>query len=212
MQHVIPEHDLPVPTFRQSLSSTPRGARLARLLGVAELRSWGVPLELRERAELVIAELASNASRHARSPGRDFRLGLIYTPSIGRLRVEVTDPCGDLPPQVAPPEAEAETKSGTETESGTGAQPDTESPHPGGWGLSLVTEARGQLAGRTPPAERQDGPGGADSHGRNRRSVRDATPRGLRLFARTAKTLAARANAEVVSIPATGSQALPRAT
>lgn len=86
--------------FSQLLSSTPRGARLARLLAVNELQSWDAPPDLTERAELVVAELASNAVRHARVPGRDFRLTLAYTPPAQHLSIEVTDARGDRRPEL----------------------------------------------------------------------------------------------------------------
>ncbi|WP_427922011.1 ATP-binding protein [Streptomyces sp. cg40] len=59
--------------FTVQLSSTPRGARLARLLATEQLRSWELPLD---PARQLVAELATNASTHGRVPGRDFRLML----------------------------------------------------------------------------------------------------------------------------------------
>ncbi|MGW0959913.1 ATP-binding protein [Streptomyces gelaticus] len=106
--------------FTQLLSSTRRGARLARLLGVAQLRSWGAPQGLTERAELVVAELAANAALHGCVPGRSFRLTLTFDASPGRLRVDVTDARGDRWPLIQPP----------------GAAPET--LHTGGRGLALV--------------------------------------------------------------------------
>ncbi|MFB7194057.1 ATP-binding protein [Streptomyces sp. NPDC056240] len=94
-------------TFVQQLSSTPRGARLARLLTVTELRSWHVLPDLTERAELVVAELAANAVLHGRVPGRDFRLALAYAPPAQRLRIEVTDARGDRQPRVPAHETSA---------------------------------------------------------------------------------------------------------
>ncbi|MBT2398328.1 ATP-binding protein [Streptomyces sp. ISL-100] len=120
MDHPLPQLEAPARTFTQLLSSTRRGARLARLLGVTALQSWGAPPDLTERAELVVAELAANAVLHGRLPGRGFRLTLAFNPSADRLRVEVTDARGDLYPQIA-----------------TGATgPD--SLRPGGRGLALV--------------------------------------------------------------------------
>jgi anti-sigma regulatory factor (Ser/Thr protein kinase) len=95
-------------SFTQLLSSTRRGARLARLLAVTELHSWGIPQDLMERAELVVAELAANAVLHGRLPGRCFRLTLALDPAAGRLRVEVTDARGELYPQGPPADAEPE--------------------------------------------------------------------------------------------------------
>jgi anti-sigma regulatory factor (Ser/Thr protein kinase) len=102
MHHGIPQLDAPACTFTRLLPSTRRGARLARLLAVTELRSWGAPQDLTERAEIVVAELTANAALHGRVPGRCFRLTLTFDPSAGCLRVEVTDARGDLHPRIPP--------------------------------------------------------------------------------------------------------------
>ncbi|MDT9690157.1 ATP-binding protein [Streptomyces sp. P9(2023)] len=76
-----------VRVFTQRFSSTPRGARLARLLAVHQFRHWDVP---QDTAALLVAELAANAVTHGRVPGREFELTLSYTP--GRLlRIDVSD-------------------------------------------------------------------------------------------------------------------------
>ncbi|WP_406724947.1 hypothetical protein [Streptomyces sp. GD-15H] len=62
MNHAIPQVGTLTAAFTQLLSSKRRGARLARLLAVTELHSWGAPQDLTERAELVVAELAANAA------------------------------------------------------------------------------------------------------------------------------------------------------
>ncbi|CAL9404328.1 ATP-binding protein [Streptomyces sp. DH-12] len=121
MNHATSQAGSSVGAFTQLLSSTRRGARLARLLAVTELRSRGVSQDLTERAELVVAELASNAVLHGRVPGRCFRLTLALDPAGGRLRVEVSDARGDLRPLPRP----------------TGAAPDPLSTT--GRGLALVT-------------------------------------------------------------------------
>ncbi|MCX2971069.1 MULTISPECIES: ATP-binding protein [Streptomyces] len=87
------ESRAPVRQFTVLLSATRRGARLARLLTVAHLGSWGLPSE---RAAHVVAELAANAVLHGRVPGRDFRLDLAVTGAT--LRIEVTDTRGDRLP------------------------------------------------------------------------------------------------------------------
>ncbi|ANB07997.1 hypothetical protein SAM40697_4039 [Streptomyces ambofaciens] len=94
----------PVRNFSVRLSSTPRGARLARLLATNQLRSWGLP---QDPARQLIAELASNAAAHGRVAGRDFRLTLYVVG--GTLRIEVTDTRGErLPhPQAPAPDAES---------------------------------------------------------------------------------------------------------
>ncbi|WP_261719695.1 ATP-binding protein [Streptomyces sp. FZ201] len=88
-------------TFSQLFSATRRGARLARLLGVGQLCSWDVHPTLTERAEVVIAELPSNAVLHGHVRGRCFRLTLVLDPASKVLRVEVSDARGDLYPQIA---------------------------------------------------------------------------------------------------------------
>ncbi len=106
MHQHVPQLSEPAHTFTQLLSATRRGARLARLLSVSELHSWGVPHDVTERAENVVAELAANAALHGRVPGRSFRLTLVYDPSDGQLRVDVTDARGDAYPRCAPSDAE----------------------------------------------------------------------------------------------------------
>ncbi|GAB1328106.1 ATP-binding protein [Streptomyces sennicomposti] len=92
------------------MSSTARGARLARLLTVEQLRTWGLPTH---PAEHIVAELAANAVTHGRVPGRDIRL-LVYV--VGdTLRIEVTDTRGDRLPHRA-----ADAGEHTESESGRG--------------------------------------------------------------------------------------------
>ncbi|MFD4762772.1 ATP-binding protein [Streptomyces sp. NPDC058439] len=108
MNHALPQVDCLSRTFTQLLSSTRRGARLARLLAVTELRTWGAPQDLTERAELVVAELAANTVLHGLVPGRCFRLTLVFDPAAGRLRVEVTDARGEMHPQPPPAETEPE--------------------------------------------------------------------------------------------------------
>ncbi|MFF7638736.1 ATP-binding protein [Streptomyces canus] len=83
----------------QLLSSTPRGARLARLLAVQQLDRWGWPPAgaAGESVALVVAELASNAITHGRVPGRDFRLTLTLE-ATDTLRVDVADSRGERLP------------------------------------------------------------------------------------------------------------------
>ncbi|MEF9904674.1 ATP-binding protein [Streptomyces sp. P9-A2] len=104
MNQKTAEPATPIRNFSVQLSPTPRGARLARLLGAEQLRSWGLPLD---PARQIIAELAVNATTHGRVPGRDFRLTLYVVADT--LRIEVTDTRGErLPqPQPAAPDAES---------------------------------------------------------------------------------------------------------
>ena len=101
MDHTAPQLTPSTRTFKQQLSSTRRGARLARLLAVSELHTWDLPPDITERAELVVAELAANAVLHGRVPGRDFELALTYTPlpRPGRVLIEVSDARGDRLPR-----------------------------------------------------------------------------------------------------------------
>ena len=85
-------------TFTQQLSSTRRGARLARLLTCEQLRTWQTPPGVTDRAEQIVAELASNAALHGRVQGREFRLFLSHAPAAGVLRTAVTDARGDRLP------------------------------------------------------------------------------------------------------------------
>lgn len=82
------------------LSSTRRGARLARRLVVADLDRWGfLPASpLAQAAETVIAELVANAITHGRTPGRDFGLSLTRTTDAIRIAVSDTRP-DRLPPE-----------------------------------------------------------------------------------------------------------------
>jgi anti-sigma regulatory factor (Ser/Thr protein kinase) len=78
-------------TFSHRFSSTRRGARLARLLVLQQLDTWGFRYysETSDAAAGIVAELASNAVTHGRVPGRDFEVRLTFNP--GTLRIEVAD-------------------------------------------------------------------------------------------------------------------------
>ncbi|MFI9028179.1 ATP-binding protein [Streptomyces sp. NPDC053560] len=90
------------PAFRIQLSATPRGARLARRLAVAQLADWGWPYgcPVSDTAAHLVAELAANAVRHGRVRGRDFRLRLVLLDHGRALRIEVTDPRPERLPTV----------------------------------------------------------------------------------------------------------------
>lgn len=108
MQSPLPAHaertlPLPSPTVRSfpvQLSSTPRGARLARLLAVQQAEDWGLAhgTRLSDALATIVAELAANAVTHGRSPGRDFRFRL--TLAHPTLLIEVSD---TRPNRVPPP-------------------------------------------------------------------------------------------------------------
>lgn len=100
MNHATSQLGTTTGSFTQFLSSTQRGARIARLLTVAELRSWNASQDLTERAELVAAELSTNAVLHGRLPGRSFRLTLAF--ESRPVSSASTSPTRDSRPQVRP--------------------------------------------------------------------------------------------------------------
>ncbi|MFE0878681.1 ATP-binding protein [Streptomyces smyrnaeus] len=120
IRHPEPPHVGVAPaTFAVHLSSTRRGARLARLLATQWLDEHAVPYRSASSrtAALIVAELAANAVRHCGSIGRDFRVSLTLTeaPPARVLRVEITDARADkpLPPGAPwPPEDECESGRG----------------------------------------------------------------------------------------------------
>lgn len=93
--------ELEGPAFRQLLSPTRRGARLARRLATHQLDLWGIPhgSELSDAAAHIVAELAANAVTHGHVAGRDFELRLVRT-GPDTLRIEVADCRGDRRPEM----------------------------------------------------------------------------------------------------------------
>ncbi|MFF9216536.1 ATP-binding protein [Streptomyces viridosporus] len=126
--------------FAMSFTSTPRGARLARLFVAHCLDTWGHPYDsdVNETLTLITAELSANAVRHGRVPGRDFHVRLAAEADGGRLRVEVSDTRAERRPAVTAPPA-------------PGAESESES----GRGLLLVTA----LADDWGVTDRRSGPG-----------------------------------------------------
>ncbi|WP_432036635.1 ATP-binding protein [Streptomyces cucumeris] len=91
--------------FTQRFPATPRGARLARRRAVRRMEEWGYPpaSDTSCTVALLVAELASNAVRHGRLPGRDFRLRLVREPSAApTIRIEVSDSREDRLPAIPP--------------------------------------------------------------------------------------------------------------
>jgi anti-sigma regulatory factor (Ser/Thr protein kinase) len=112
-----PERSASTEQFTVRLSSTRRGARLARRLTAERLAAWGIPYdsEASHAAVTATAELAANAITHGRLPGRDFLLSLARLP--GRVRIEVVDTRPERLPKTAalptsPDALEAETGRG----------------------------------------------------------------------------------------------------
>ncbi|MER5514538.1 ATP-binding protein [Streptomyces sp. NPDC002763] len=100
-----PQIPVTVHTFAQRLSSTRRGARLARLLAVERLQAWQVSPAVTERAGQIVAELAANAALHGRVQGRDFQVALTLDEATGTVRVSATDARGE---QLPTPQADFE--------------------------------------------------------------------------------------------------------
>ncbi|MFE4054348.1 hypothetical protein [Streptomyces sp. YIM B13518] len=73
-----------------AFTSTPRGARLARLFVAQCLDARGHPYDghVNETPTLITAELCANAVQHGRVPGRDFHVRLAAEADGGRLRGE----------------------------------------------------------------------------------------------------------------------------
>ncbi|GAA2659046.1 ATP-binding protein [Streptomyces vastus] len=111
MNATAPQLTSSVRTFAQRLSSTRRGARLARLLAAEELRTWPASPTVTERAEQIIAELAANAALHGRVQGRDFKLTLTLDEATGVVRIEATDTRGEKLPAL-PQEPQPDDESG----------------------------------------------------------------------------------------------------
>ncbi|MGW0824217.1 ATP-binding protein [Streptomyces sp. NPDC002845] len=86
--------------FTQLLSSTRRGARLARRLTTQQLHAWGIPYgsDVSDTAAQIVAELAANAVTHGHVPGRSFLLRLVR--ETAALRIEVADTRGERRPCV----------------------------------------------------------------------------------------------------------------
>ncbi|MFG2984437.1 ATP-binding protein [Streptomyces sp. NPDC048258] len=91
-------------------TATPRGARLARRLVSHYLHEWGHPYNspANDTAALIAAELAANAVRHGRVPGRDFRLRLVIDTVATTIRIEVSDTRTERMPTLTTPAPDAE--------------------------------------------------------------------------------------------------------
>jgi hypothetical protein len=78
-----PEPIIPARHFGMRFSCTPHGARLARRLAGVRLDAWGwaYGTAAHDDVTLIVAELCADAVRHARVPGRDFRLDLRTHPA-----------------------------------------------------------------------------------------------------------------------------------
>ncbi|GFH68157.1 hypothetical protein Srut_46710 [Streptomyces rutgersensis] len=94
--------------------ATRLGASLARRAAVARLGDWGVPpgSTLSSTVALLVAELAANAARHGRVPGRNFALRLLHqrarTSAVVRVEVSDTHPRRPDPTTVSMADADAD--------------------------------------------------------------------------------------------------------
>ncbi|MFD3561788.1 ATP-binding protein [Streptomyces sp. NPDC058686] len=105
-------HELPY--FAAQFTSSPRGAQLARRAAVRRMEEWGhpPPSDASCAVALVVGELAANAVRHGRVPGRDFGLRLALDPAAGLVRVEVADAASAKRPLTAAASPSPEGESG----------------------------------------------------------------------------------------------------
>ncbi|SEP86736.1 Histidine kinase-like ATPase domain-containing protein [Streptomyces radiopugnans] len=97
--------------FTMRFTSSGKGARLARKLAVRRMEEWGWPAasDLSCTVSLLVGELAANAVRHGRVPGRGFRLALEARGDV--VRIEVSD-ASPIRPPAAPPSPSADDESG----------------------------------------------------------------------------------------------------
>lgn len=93
----------------EQFASSPRGAQAARRLVVRWLEEWGWPADSDASCTvaLVVGELAANAVRHGRVPGREFGLRLAALRGTRDdtylIRIEVADAAAAKRPPATPP-------------------------------------------------------------------------------------------------------------
>lgn len=102
------------PALARQFVSSPRGARLARHVAVRHMEEWGYPptSDASSTVALVVAELAANAVRHGRLPGRDFTLRLTLDPATHLVRIEIADAATTKRPPAGPPSSFPDGESG----------------------------------------------------------------------------------------------------
>ncbi|NJP99091.1 hypothetical protein HCK00_00550 [Streptomyces sp. PLAI1-29] len=100
------------------------------------MAEWGHPpsTDVSCAVALVVGELAANAVRHGRVPGRDFRLQLRLDEAAGLVRIEVTDAAGArrLPATPPPPGPDGESGRGLLLVDSLAARRGSEPRHPTG--------------------------------------------------------------------------------
>ncbi|MEV6050824.1 ATP-binding protein [Streptomyces sp. NPDC052107] len=112
--HRSPSGSATTAEFAMAFTSTPRGARLARLFVSHCLNSWGHPCDsdVNETLTRIAAELCANAVRHGRVPGRNFHVRLTREADGERLRLEVSDARAERRPSVTDSSTDPVTESG----------------------------------------------------------------------------------------------------
>ncbi|MFF3894458.1 ATP-binding protein [Streptomyces sp. NPDC001812] len=102
------------PSAAAQFTSSPRGAQLARRFAVRCMEAWGHPpaSDVSCAVALVVGELAANAVRHGRVPGRDFGLRLALDEAAGLVRIEVADAAAAKRPPAALPSSCPDGESG----------------------------------------------------------------------------------------------------
>ncbi|MFI0774558.1 ATP-binding protein [Streptomyces sp. NPDC021212] len=90
-------HDVnPRHGWKQRFTPVPPSVHRARHAAEAELRGWGVAPGSALVALLVLSELATNAVRHGRVPGRYYEVRIAYD-AEKLVGIEVSDPGDGLP-------------------------------------------------------------------------------------------------------------------
>ncbi|WP_104783118.1 MULTISPECIES: ATP-binding protein [Streptomyces] len=94
--------------------SSPHGAQLARRHAVRWMEQGGYPpaSDATCAVALVVGELAANAVRHGRVPGRDFGLRLALDRAADLLRIEIADAASAKRLPTAAPSSHPEGESG----------------------------------------------------------------------------------------------------
>lgn len=101
-------HDVnPRHGWKQRFTPVPLSVHRARQTAAAVLCAWGVPPGSAQVVLLVLSELAANAVRHGRVPGRYYEVRIAYD-AEKLIGIEVSDPGEGLPVLAeATPEAES---------------------------------------------------------------------------------------------------------
>lgn len=86
----------PIHGWMRRLAPTPPSVHRARHAAEAALREWGVAPGSAPVVLLVLSELATNAVRHGRVPGRYYEVRIAYD-AEKLVGVEVSDPREGLP-------------------------------------------------------------------------------------------------------------------